>query len=83
MSTTYKNSFHVTGSKDTHEWLSTNAKPTKYKGWLIYERVKGSVWDVVKDGVCEGMYAGLNGAKRSIDTRLNIKEAVDKINSLI
>jgi hypothetical protein len=67
MKTTYRNKFHIPGSRHSEEILSTDAKPVKYKGYLIYERVKGSIWDVVKDGVCVGMYAGPNGAKNFIN----------------
>lgn len=46
---------------------STEVKPKEYKGHLIYERIAGSVWDVVKDGVCLTQRAGPNGARQYID----------------
>lgn len=51
-------------------YYTTDVKPTKYRGYLIYERIKGSVWDVAKDGECITQMAGLNGAKRAIDNLL-------------
>lgn len=45
----------------------TNARPTSYRGYLIYPRIAGSVWDVVKDGACVTQRAGMEGAKRAID----------------
>ncbi|MCD7983390.1 MAG: hypothetical protein LUG19_03935 [Desulfovibrio sp.] len=45
----------------------TNATPTEYKGYLIFERISKTCFDVVKDGVCVSQCAGLNGAKRRID----------------
>jgi hypothetical protein len=73
--TTYKNSFFPTGPAE----YTTNSEPTPYKGYLIYTRqdthgvrpgppyVDLTVYDIVKDDVCVGQYAGLNGAKDQID----------------
>lgn len=64
----YTNPFyskHFTGSKPI---IETTAKPVEYKGYLIYERISGLQFDIVKDGICVGMCAGLNGAKRRIDS---------------
>jgi hypothetical protein len=47
--------------------FTTDVKPTEYKGYLIYERIQGQVWDVVKDGRCVSQRAGINGAKQKID----------------
>lgn len=49
------------------ENYSTDAKPVLYRDYLIYQRIAGHVWDVVKDGACITQLAGLNGAKRAID----------------
>jgi hypothetical protein len=67
MNATYTNSFFNPERKDVPKELTTEAKPVAYKGHLIYERIKGTCWDIVFDGVCIGMNAGLNGAKRRID----------------
>lgn len=65
---TYKNPWHnpVTNNYGP-EYYITNVKPKEYKGYLIYERISGQVWDVVKDGTCITQRAGLNGAKQAID----------------
>jgi hypothetical protein len=44
----------------------TDVEPVKYLGYLIYQRVHGAVWDVVKDGKCITQRAGLNGAKQAV-----------------
>ncbi len=83
MITTYKNSFHVkhNATYGPAEY-TTDAKPTEYKGYLIYERIKGSVWDIVKDGTCIHQMAGLNGAKSHIDEMTAPKNAWGvKVNS--
>ncbi|WP_099368052.1 hypothetical protein [Sphingobacterium sp. 1.A.4] len=63
----YRNSFHDSMSHDSKEFITTEASPIEYKDHLIYERIKSVCFDVVKDGVCIGMYAGINGAKGFID----------------
>lgn len=63
----YINSFH-----NPHDatygpsHFETSAKPVEYLGFTIYRRLP-ECFDVVRDGLCVGMYAGLNGAKRAID----------------
>lgn len=67
----YKNPWHK--PKDTScgpEFYTTYAKAKEYRGYLIYERIDGAVWDVVKDGVCLTQMAGPNGARRAIDAIL-------------
>lgn len=66
---TYKNSFHNPKWQDSKPKITTDAEPIEYNKHLIYQRQK-DCFDIVKDGVCIGMYAGLNGAKNRID---NIK----------
>ena len=64
MTTTYEwKSRHSKAS----EIVTTDAIPKEYKGYLIFERIKGIHFDIVKDGVCLGMYAGPNGARARID----------------
>ena len=61
---------------------STDATPKEYKGYLIFERVRGHVWDIVKDGTCVHQRAGLNGAKEAIDELTNQRNAWGvKVNS--
>jgi hypothetical protein len=65
---TYKNPWHkTTNNMYGPSYYHTNAEPTRYKGYLIYERIAGTVWDVVKDGVCITQLAGPNGARSFID----------------
>jgi len=51
-------------------FYTTEAKPEEYRGYLIYQRIYGHVWDVVKDGVCITQMAGPNGARQAIDKLL-------------
>lgn len=66
----YRNKFYSPKYQDSKPVIETNAEPVKYKGYLIYERIKGICFDVVKNGVCVSMYAGLNGAKHAIDNKI-------------
>ena len=62
----YINSFFdakIMGSTPT---ILASGTPLEYKGYMIYKRTS-YCFDIVKDGVCIGMNAGLNGAKRRID----------------
>lgn len=66
----YRNSFHKPGFQTDYgpEFFETDAKPVEHCGLLIYRRLdKG--FDIVDNGVCIGMYAGLGGAKQAIETR--------------
>lgn len=63
----YTNPFYSPKILGSQPEIQTDVQPIEHKGYLIYERIKGSVWDIVKDGICVTMMAGLNGAKRAID----------------
>jgi len=63
----YKNKFYSPKYQDSKPVIETDAKPVEYKGYLIYERIKGVCFDIVRKGVCISMCAGLNGAKKEID----------------
>lgn len=63
----YTNPFYSSKFDNSKPVITTNATPVSYKGYLIYKRTK-EVFDVVQDGVCIGMYAGINGAKRWLDS---------------
>jgi hypothetical protein len=73
--TSYINPWHrpdrVAGGPEKY---TTDVKPTEYRGFLIYERIKGKVWDVVKDGKCVTQRAGIHGAQKAIDSISNIDE---------
>lgn len=67
---TYRNSFHKSGQPEygpAEYEASNNAED--YRGHTIYRR-NAVVWDIVLDGVCIGMYAGPNGARKAVDQRL-------------
>lgn len=63
---TYKNSFYENDKQNRSEFINCDKKPIEYKGFLIYHRWT-ELFDIVKNGVCVGMYAGINGAKKKID----------------
>lgn len=63
----YKNPFYSPKHSDSKPMIITDAKPIEYNGYLIFERIKGICFDIVKDGVCVGMNAGIKGAKKRID----------------
>jgi hypothetical protein len=65
----YKNKFYNAKYDNSKLFIETDSKPVEHKGYLIYERIKGVCFDVVKKGVCVGMYAGINGAKQAIDNK--------------
>lgn len=48
-------------------FYTTEAKPTEHAGHLIYQRIPGQVWDVVRDGVCVTQRAGPAGAMRAAE----------------
>ena len=62
----YINSFYQKSVQGSNPVLAADAKPVNYKGYLIYKRLE-ACFDIVKDGVCVAMYAGLNGAKTKVD----------------
>ena len=65
---TYSNPWHRPGQpQQGPREYSTDAKPIEYRGYQIFERIRGQCWDVVKDGTCVTQRAGLSGAKRFID----------------
>lgn len=68
----YKNSFYNPENCTSLEWIYRDDNynpPFHYKGYMIYERFEHGyqIFDIVKDDVCIGMYAGINGAKGRID----------------
>jgi len=69
----YKNPWHNPHDRMSKEYFETNVRPAKYKGYLIYHRIRsnakgGDCYDVVRDGVCLIQMAGPNGARMAIDT---------------
>jgi hypothetical protein len=74
---TYSNPWHKRYKEEYGpEYYETKVNPIEYKGHLIFQRIEGRVWDVVKNGKCVTQRAGLNGAKRAIDLLTSEKEYV-------
>ena len=74
----YKNSFYHPMLRGSEKTIKTNAKPVKYRGMLIYHRIvsrnkSANCFDIVKDGVCVGMCAGIDGAKVKIHTLISVQ----------
>lgn len=74
---TYRNRWHKPTDKHSGPaCFTTEAQPVAYRGYLIYNRIAGTVgkgdgvWDVVKDGVCVSQYAGPTGARGGVDKLL-------------
>jgi hypothetical protein len=68
MTARYRNPWHKPGKPEygpAH--YTTDAEPKPYNGHLIYQRLQ-QCYDIVKDGVCIGQFAGPNGARNAIDT---------------
>jgi len=63
---TYTNPFHSANYTGSRAVIETNVPPTEYKNHLIF-RHHSRHFDVVKDGVLIGQYAGPNGARKFID----------------
>ena len=64
----YINSFYNSNYAGSTKIIKTNSSPINYKGYLIFDRNNDKkLFDIVNDGVCIGMYAGINGAKKFID----------------
>lgn len=64
---TYTNPFYNQKHKFSQSTFTDSDKPIEYGGYQIFQR-NSNEFHIVKDGVCVGMNAGLNGAKRRIDT---------------
>ncbi len=69
--TEYANSFYDPVKGYDPSIYKTDAKPEEYRGYLIYQRIKGRCWDVVLNKVCIGQYAGRSGATGFIDRLLD------------
>lgn len=69
--TTYRNPWHNPAHPNQGPRVyETDAQPIEYGGYLIYQRIPGVVWDVVRDGVCVTQRAGLSGAKSFIEEQV-------------
>lgn len=67
---TYRNPWHRPDKPHYGpEFYSTDAKPVEYRGFQIFQRVKGT-WELVKDGVCLTQRAGRNGPRYLADALL-------------
>ena len=80
MSARYRNPWHTPGKPEYGPpEYTTGVKPTEYRGYLIYQRISGHVWDVVKDGVCITQRAGINGAKSYVKTLAFVEQTLDAV----
>jgi len=74
----YRNFFYSSTRGGDPEFYTTDARPIPYKGFLIYRRLP-NCFDIVKDGICVGQYAGLSGARGVIDEPTEwFREKLDK-----
>lgn len=71
---TYINPFHSPNCQGSQQVIKTTAKPKEYRSLQIFERICGTSFEVVQDGVCIAMRAGPNGAKAAIDNMLDNPE---------
>lgn len=64
--TTYRNSFYNKQAQNSHEFIDADPNKVIYNGYEIhaYSSVQ---FHIVKNSICIGMYAGINGAKKRID----------------
>jgi hypothetical protein len=67
MKATYRNPWHKSNGSQGPAFYETFATPFEHAGCQIYERIRGTVWDVVHAGVCITQRAGRNGAKEGAD----------------
>jgi hypothetical protein len=73
---TYRNPWHKPGRPEYGPAVYlTHATPKHYRGYWIYERIPGHVWDVVKGGECITQRAGPRGARQAIDELCEAKNA--------
>jgi hypothetical protein len=73
----YKNSFYNKDKRFPGSYEFYEGEPElEYKGYLIFEIYRyenprrPGLCHIVKDNICIGMYAGMNGAKKFIDEGL-------------
>lgn len=60
----YRNPWHRADARGLYgpAFYETDAKPIAVGDAVIYERIAGQCWDVVRGGVCVTQRAGLRGA---------------------
>lgn len=68
----YTNPFHNANYKGSKPVITTNARPTEYRGHLIF-KVHDQHYDVVRYSVLVGQYAGPNGAREFVDRRVEFR----------
>lgn len=72
----YLNQFHNIHYQNSREYYE-NESPIIYNGYLIFQQ-NSQEWHIVKNGVCLGMMAGLNGAKRRIDEQPETLKTIER-----
>lgn len=74
---TYRNPWHQPHSSDYGPaQYVTDAKPSEYRGHLIYQRLP-NCFDVVRNDECITQRAGLCGARSAIDTFICREDGVN------
>lgn len=68
----YINSFYNERNPRSYKTISGSRYLETYKDFDLY-KYSDNEFHIVKDGICIGMFAGLNGAKREIDNPMYIK----------
>lgn len=67
----YRNPFHrPPGLTSGPEFYETQVKPVEYRGYLIYERIKTVLFDVVKNNVLLTTRRELEDAQLAVDERI-------------
>lgn len=67
----YTNPFHSANYQGSKPVITTDARPTEYRGHLIF-KVHEQHYDVVRDDVLVGQYAGPKGAREFVDRRVEL-----------
>lgn len=70
--TTYKNGFYNKYNQYSRQYFQSEHKAINYKGYFIHN-YRDMEFHIVKNDVCVGMYAGINGAKCKIDELTTFK----------
>lgn len=78
MTASYRNPWHKPGEAcyGPAEY-TTDARPVAFAGCLIYERIRGVCWDVVRDGACLTQRAGFYGAREAATVHAPIGATID------
>ena len=71
---TYKNPWHSPRGHDP-DIYTTDARPIEYRGFLLYNRIPGTVCDVVKNGCAVRQIVTVKGGQNAVDAILDEPES--------